>query len=162
MGADVALLAAAKDKRIKCLVAQGARADLEHHITKRFSEHELRELNMKKFITHPIHGTISRHFFDHLKRYNVLEELKEVSCPLLIIHGRNDFQVPWQDANQLYLHANEPKRLELVDNADHEFRDPEHREGFFEVMINWLNRWLKKVPHYDAETTEKMGRAGLR
>lgn len=143
MGADVAILAAAKDKRINCLVIHAARTNLEHHATKRFSESELLEIKMKGFINHPIHGKINHHFFDHLRRFDPLEEIKKISIPIFITHGKNDFQVPFAESKQLFFKANDPKYLDILDDADHEFRNPEHREHFYNMMIEWFNRYLR-------------------
>ena len=158
MGADVAILAAGQDERIKCLVVQGARSNLEEHVTGVFSPDEIKEYQTRGYLTHHTWGRMNKSFFDNFRRYDIIEEIKKVRCPILIVHGRNDFRVLWTNARNLYFAANEPKRLEIVDMADHWFRDPQHRQFFFDLMIKWLNHWIKGMMHYEAETTERRSR----
>ena len=50
--------------------------------------------------------------------YNTLEFLSEVSCPLLVVHSREDGLIPFKHGRRLYEAAAEPKRL-LEISGDH-------------------------------------------
>ena len=67
-----------------------------------------------------------------------LKMIKDVKCPVLIIHGTKDSVIPHRHGKELFELANEPKRFIPVDGADHDdliFKmGPEHYlkaiEGF--------------------------------
>jgi uncharacterized protein len=48
-----------------------------------------------------------------------LEEVKRVHVPILIVHGKNDSFIKSEYSKLLYDAANEPKRLLLIDHAEH-------------------------------------------
>ena len=48
-----------------------------------------------------------------------LEDIKRVHVPILIVHGKNDTFIKSEYSKMLYDAANKPKRLLLIDNADH-------------------------------------------
>ena len=160
MGADVAILTATRDERIACLVLLAPRSDLAEHM-RMFGKEDLDDLDKKGFCMHYRFGRISKHFITHLKQYDMKEEISKVTCPLLLLHGRNDFAVRWESSRELYFAANEPKRMEIIDDADHWFRDSIHREQVFELTIQWINRHIKQKLTYKSDTTENRSRARL-
>jgi len=51
-------------------------------------------------------------------RYDTAEMISRVSCPVMVVHSRNDEMVPFEHGRRLFAAAREPKRfLEL--NSDH-------------------------------------------
>lgn len=81
-------------------------------------------------------------FYQDLRRYNLCQEVQKIHCPLLIIHGSQDTLVPTADAYELYKHAHEPKRLEIIEGADHSFSKPEHVDIVLSLCIDWLKKYL--------------------
>ena len=79
-----------------------------------------------------------------LAGYDIVEALKEVDCPYLIIHGSSDKIVPSSDAHALYEHANQPKSVMIVEGADHIFSDPVHRRKAMEATLDWFKKYLHK------------------
>jgi len=64
-------------------------------------------------------------------RYNTLDQLARVGCPVLVVHSRNDEIVPFEHGRRLFAAAREPKCfLEL--NSDHNATEvvlsPEYRQ----------------------------------
>ena len=45
--------------------------------------------------------------------------IKDVKCPVLIIHGTKDSVIPYRHGKELFELANEPKRLVAVEGGDH-------------------------------------------
>ncbi|MBW2971857.1 alpha/beta fold hydrolase [Candidatus Woesearchaeota archaeon] len=142
IGGNIALLAAAKDARIRAVVVQGARSHFENHINSWFQPHDLDALMSK--------GVHERHDFRRRKEYvksarmhDVLEELQKMHAPVLFVHGTGDLRVRIEETRQLVLTANEPKAMEEVDGADHWFRTPENRNRFVEMAAQWLRRWVR-------------------
>ena len=74
--------------------------------------------------------------------YNVQRQLPEVSCPLLVVHSRDDEIIPFSHGQTLYAAANEPKQfLELRGG---------HNNGFLlagktytEGLDGFLSAWHK-------------------
>jgi len=66
-----------------------------------------------------------------------LESLSPVPG-VLVLHGRQDESVPWQDAGEIYLRAPEPKRLVLLETGDHRLLDPECRRLALKISRDWL------------------------
>ena len=74
--------------------------------------------------------------------YNVQELLQRVSCPLLVVHSRDDEIIPFRHGRTLYAAANEPKQfLELHGG---------HNDGFLltgqsyvQGLNNFLSKWIE-------------------
>jgi len=86
---------------------------------------------------------VFRHF---LFRYDTLACIKDVRCPVMIVHSRDDELVPFACATRLFEAANEPKHfVEILGN---------HSGGFLlsgdMYKGAWL-KWLDFVKDYRAE-----------
>jgi len=55
-------------------------------------------------------------------QYNALKELQSVSCPVLVIHSRDDEIIPFENGLQLYQAAPGPKRILAITGG--------HNDGF--------------------------------
>ncbi len=82
--------------------------------------------------------SLKRRFFFDLGTYDPAESAAALtSRSLLIIHGSNDQSVPVEDAELLYKRAGEPKKLVIIDGADHRFS--RHVEQVWKIFSDWLN-----------------------
>lgn len=81
-------------------------------------------------------------FYEDLRQYDMGKAIRKIRCPLLIIQGNNDEIVSVEDAHKLYSHANEPKRLEIIDGANHVFDTSEHHEKIVNLSLEWFRRYL--------------------
>lgn len=99
-------------------------------------------LEEKGYYEYPDGSKIKTHLYDDLKKYNMGEEIKKITCPILIIHGVLDEQVPRHHAFNLYNHANEPKRLEMIEAADHAFTDPNALNKVLDLSLEWFKKYL--------------------
>ena len=52
-------------------------------------------------------------------KFNTLEKLDGISCPILVIHGRDDRVVKFWHGEKLYESAKGPKQFLWVAKADH-------------------------------------------
>jgi fermentation-respiration switch protein FrsA (DUF1100 family) len=52
-------------------------------------------------------------------KFRNIDKIKEVLCPILIIHGKDDRIVPFWHGEKLFKAANEPKYKFWVDGAGH-------------------------------------------
>lgn len=140
IGGNIAMLAAEKDARIKAVVVQGARSHFDNHINSWFQQNHIDEMFTKGFVDHHAFR-LRKEYVNSARQHDVLESLKNMHAPLLIIHANSDLRVPIQEARQLFLGANDPKQLEEVPGADHWFR--EHRDQFVEMSAQWFRRWMR-------------------
>jgi alpha-beta hydrolase superfamily lysophospholipase len=61
---------------------------------------------------------------------------------LLIVHGTADEVIPPSEAEEIYEWAQEPKRLLMIEGADHQFTEPEHRGEALDEAFEWLRAYL--------------------
>ncbi len=85
-------------------------------------------------------GTVhlKKRFFYDLRKHDLIESASLLdSCRLLIIHGSDDQSVPLEDACLLYQAASVPKKLAIIEGADHRFTN--HIEQVWETFFEWLD-----------------------
>ena len=56
----------------------------------------------------------------------------------LVIHGEDDAVVPTQNAYKIFSILQEPKRLEIISDADHIFSDKSIRRKVNELCVDWM------------------------
>lgn len=71
-------------------------------------------------------------------RFNNFERLKDVTCPLLIIHGQKDSLIPVEQAIQLSERTGGPYELVLPDKMNH--NEVRVYEDFLDPITNFLKR----------------------
>jgi fermentation-respiration switch protein FrsA (DUF1100 family) len=80
-------------------------------------------------------------FYEDLKNHDLVSILQSVRhC--LVIHGDMDELVPLTHASLIYENVREPKRLEIINGADHRFTVPDHRERACRLTTAWFNGHL--------------------
>lgn len=52
-------------------------------------------------------------------RYNNLKKIKNIHCPILVIHGRKDYVVPFWQGKKIYDSANRPKQYLWIGGVGH-------------------------------------------
>jgi len=124
LGGTVAVLTAAKDRRIKALVTWAAPCRLDE-LFRREGIKGLEKLRQD------------------VSKYNVAKTVKDIHCPILIGHGSLDKQVPLSHAEVLYKNANEPKNIQIIEDADHRLTNPSHRRRAVELTLDWFKKYLK-------------------
>lgn len=60
----------------------------------------------------------------------------------MVVHGQQDERVPWRDAVAIYRQLGEPKRLMLLEGADHRLTDPGDRRLALDATLDWLSELL--------------------
>ncbi len=63
--------------------------------------------------------------------------------PILIIHGSKDSVINVEEAHLLYRQAREPKKIHIVEGAEHRLRTDSR---VIELAIKWLTEYLSKSP----------------
>ena len=89
---------------------------------------------------------IGKGFFKERGTLKVINFVKKIRAPLLIVTGDNDQDVPHNQSERAFKLANKPKKLEIIHGADHCFRG-ENREEWqakgIQLTVDWFKRWLK-------------------
>jgi len=123
LGGTVSILVAAKDRRIEALVTWATPC----HLDELFRGEVIEGLEKLR---------------QDVSKYDVVKTVKEMHCPILIVHGNLDEHVPLSHAKVLYENANEPKGIQIFEGADHRLTDPSHRRGAVELTLEWFKRYL--------------------
>lgn len=135
LGGTVVL--AARDPRIRavaCLATPFAfPRPLEQHMS-RYSGNEYASL--------PSGRRVRTGFFHELWGLDSGRDMAAFEGPVLLVHGSSDRVVPVSDAGRLYESANRPKKLEVIEGADHSFSSPAHLKRAAELACRWLEYYL--------------------
>jgi len=75
-----------------------------------------------------------------LENSNPVDNIKDVTKPVMVVVGTNDQTTPSAMCRLLYEAANEPKKWVTIDGADHGFS--EHRYPLMEAVLGWLGENL--------------------
>jgi hypothetical protein len=111
-GGAVAVAAAAHDDRIKALVAIAAFADLNQIIVEQtqllpawWRQRALKKAeNLAQFT---------------IQQASPVQSIRQVKCPILIVHGTQDDYIPYENAKTLLANATAKKQLFPILNATH-------------------------------------------
>lgn len=89
---------------------------------------------------------LQRRFFHDLQRHDLPGCAVRISPrPLLLLHGTADEVVPAAHAQLLFDAAGEPKKMALVQGADHRFTC--HRRQTWDIFFHWLRQMPGRVGH---------------
>ena len=136
MGAAVAVMAAARDERVKAIVSDSPFA----------SERKLVKSLLKKRLD-PMHGPVGA-LTERLLPYDPgeVEPLEEVAriAPraIMFIHGLRDRTCDPKDSVRLYEAAGEPKELWLLEEAGHCDAYFADREGYCQRVADFFEKHL--------------------
>ena len=108
----------------------------------------VKDMKGRLFLNHLIANTISN-------RWNSIENIKSVTCPILLLHGMLDLMIPYDHSKQLYGNCpSNTKVLRLIPGADHsKFQEPtdtiKPAAKFLKDCSNICMKRLvlRKIPH---------------
>lgn len=134
------VLALPKDEKIKAVVLLGAPIYFPS-----FPIAIRKSLEEKGYYQFPDGTKLKREWYEDFERHDFEEEAKKVKCPLLIIHGQWDEQVPCEQAEILYESAgSQIKELKIIKGANHAFTAPEKSNEVLALSLNWFKKYLFK------------------
>ena len=82
-------------------------------------------------------------FFTDLEKYDMERDLRNFKKPLLIIHSYADTYSDYTNAEVLYSHANEPKKLILLDDIDHLMLRKSDAVKIGSYIAEWFKKYMK-------------------
>jgi len=130
-GGTVAI--AAQDTRIKAMVTMATPCRFKVP-----AEEQFREYQARGFLDLSSGRRLKTQFLHDIQHYDV----GKIGCPLLIIHGSADEDIPVENAHHLYEKAKAPKRLKVIEGGNHGFNDPSHLEQVISLTADWLKQCL--------------------
>jgi dipeptidyl aminopeptidase/acylaminoacyl peptidase len=132
------VLALPKDESIKAIVLLATPIGFPR------TRVEMRESFEKKgYYQYPDGSRIRKEFYEDLTRYNFREEAKRIDCPLLVIHGDLDEQVPRHQSKVLYEAAGSRiKELRMIEGADHAFTETKKSNEILVLSLDWFKNHL--------------------
>ncbi len=126
--------------KVKCIILLGSIAHQNASLAKYFgSGYNPTGISVKKKITGFL-LEVEPKFWEDLKQYNLLEDIKAIHCPILLMHGSADDKIPPSETEEYFFNANQPKEKLIIDGANHGM-EPK-REEMYGIVANWLKKNL--------------------
>ncbi len=82
-----------------------------------------------------------------LWQWSPLAHIRNVKTPTLLLHGENDHDVPFTQAEEMYIALKKlgvDSELVRYPGEGHGFRKPRHRIDYLHRTIEWFDRYLKE------------------
>jgi putative redox protein len=142
MGGTVALLFAAQQTAIAAIATVAAPIHPENFPTRLLTPAEVGQWRKQGFIFY--HGQrLNVTLLDDLEKINVPAAAKEISCPVLILHGDGDEMVPVDEAREIYAYLRSVKKLVILKGADHRLSDPDLMSSAVTQVIEWFCHYVR-------------------
>ncbi len=100
---------------------------------------------------------VTAEFFEHLSRERMERAVRELSRPLLVMHGTADALVPVTNGERLFLAAQQPRSFVAVDGGDHLLSRREDAVFVASVVASWASRYAPSVPQPSREPLPEIG-----
>ena len=151
-GGGIAILKANEDKRIKCLITIASVSDFdrysEEHKARWRSKGFFEVINTRTKQMMRINSTLLDDIELNKDRLDIPAAIKSLDIPVLIIHGKEDLSVKFEEGEELYKISNK-KLSEFfpVANTGHTFGIEHPFKGTtkaFEMVIDKMTGFLKK------------------
>lgn len=83
-------------------------------------------------------------FVEDLKKQNILEEISNLSVPVLLIAAGKDTQSPLSHQEILYEKIPSPKKIKIIKNAQHTLKKENHLVQIQFSIEKWLEKLIEK------------------
>lgn len=142
LGGAAVLMAAERIESVRAVVTLGAPSDVAH-----LREGVLRDVDPERGSSEVHLGgqtfEIGAEFLADLQAHDLLQTVRELGYPLLILHSPIDDVVAFEHATRLFEAAGQPKSLVTLDGADHLLlNSPQDARFVAEVMSSWADRYV--------------------
>ncbi len=144
MGGAVAIMTAARDKRVGAVITDSAYARLSHAADSWWEAGFGRVLGR---LCRPVKYLA---LLFTRTRFSDAEPVREVGKiaprPILLIHGDRDHLVPIEHAYALYEAAGEPRMLWVANGSGHVQARVDQPENYYAQISAFVDRWLEAEP----------------
>lgn len=152
LGGAAVLSSASDIPEVKAIATIGAPSEAEH-VVHNFGV-KIDEINEKGEADVSLAGrkfSIRKQFLDDLAQNNVIEKVKLLRIPLMVMHSPADQTVGIENATNIFVAAKHPKSFVSLDNIDHLVSND--RDADF--VANQINAWAMRYIATDIPTTEE-------
>ncbi|MXO85285.1 alpha/beta fold hydrolase [Altererythrobacter aurantiacus] len=143
LGGAAVLAAAQEIERIAGIATIGAPSDVPHVLAN--IEGDLKAIEREGIGDVTIGGrkfSLSREFIDRAREAKLMERVRLLREPLLILHSPADAVVGIENAGNLFSEAKHPKSFVSLDGADHLLLDQQDAEFAATIIAAWADRYL--------------------
>ncbi|HIH10431.1 MAG TPA: alpha/beta fold hydrolase [Candidatus Diapherotrites archaeon] len=140
MGGAAALLAAARDVRIKSVI-DIAGITYPERTRKRFAPELIEKCMREGSCEYEGKGgkvVLGKEFFEDALSADIFHIIKKVNVPLLFLIGERDATVLLEEFKKLYEKAYQPKGAKVFDDCDHDFKKKGGREEIAQYCAGWI------------------------
>lgn len=144
LGGAAALVAGSRLDDIKAIATIGTPSSAEH-TTKHFS-HNLEEIEQKGEINVNIGGrsfVINKEFVENFSKIDLLDTVKKLHKPLLVLHAPFDKIVGVENAQNIFVSALHPKSFVSLDDSDHLLTNQADSLYAGDVIGSWSKRYME-------------------
>lgn len=148
LGGYYAPRVAAFEKRVKCAVAWGGMFDWHKTVLARLNPNATTQRSVSHFGDH-LQWVFGKNSIEEVlkvtEHFTHEQTAQRITCPLLIVHGENDRQIPLVDAEQLYNAAvNSTKReLKVFKLADGGAEHCQADNG--SLAVDYMTDWIAQT-----------------
>lgn len=143
LGGAAVLVAASKLETVKAVATIGAPASAEH-TTKHFAS-QMEGVSKGEKVEVDIGGRpfhINKEFVDEFKSVDLMEVVKSLKKPLLVMHSPFDEIVGIDNAKEIYQHAFHPKSFISLDDANHLLTKTADSIYAGNMIGTWIQRYF--------------------
>ena len=164
LGGAAVIVAASQLADVKGVATIGTPSSSEH--TTRHFSHQLEEIDLKGEIEVNIGGrpfSINKEFVENFAKTDLLEIVRNLRKPLLVLHAPFDKIVGIHNAHDLFINAHHPKSFVSLDDADHLLTQQRDSQYAGDVIGTWAQRYLKPQENkiLDTEGEQLVGHLNL-
>jgi putative redox protein len=91
-------------------------------------------------------GWLKSSFLVDLEKIDILDSVRRIRKPLLLMHGTADDVVPFEHAERIAAAAGRHARLEAFAGVHHRFEEPGALDGMLATLEDWLGGLGKATP----------------
>ncbi|MEL7109555.1 MAG: bifunctional alpha/beta hydrolase/OsmC family protein [Pseudomonadota bacterium] len=162
LGGAATLVASGKIESVRAVVTIGAPAEAGH-VVDQFKESvpEIEALGRAKVNLGGRPFTLSKSFLDDVRGASVLDSVKSLKKPLLILHAPTDDVVEIENATDLFIAAKHPKSFVSLDRSDHLLSGRSDADFVIDVISGWSARYIEALAA-TAETAPQANKVVVR
>ncbi len=142
LGGSAVLVASGNLETVKAFVTIGS-PSCAKHVAENFGPHidKIREEGQAEIQLGGRSLTIKKQFLDDVEDARVIEAVREMKRPLLVMHSPIDQTVGIENANDLFLAAKHPKSFVSLDDSDHLLTNREDAQYVAGVIASWATHY---------------------
>ena len=142
-GGLVSLVAASQDPNIKALVLRSPVTEPIKFWKHRLGEERIAKWKQEGIMHYDERGEnyeLNYSFWEDLITYNIFEMAKNITCPVLIVHGGNDSVVPIQQSHDFARLVN--TKVMVIKDANHDYASPLQYAEMKNLIMTFLKEQL--------------------